>query len=158
MTDAGAARRVHIENASIDHAEGMARLHGSLFDEPWSTSGFRQLLEHPGSLAFLATASDAAEPIGVIVGRVAADEAELLTLGVHAHCQRSGIGRRLVEALCQAAREAKARRLYLEVAAGNIAALRLYERLGAMETGRRKAYYQRPDAPAEDAVTLAIPL
>jgi [ribosomal protein S18]-alanine N-acetyltransferase len=44
------------------------------------------------------------------------------------------------------------------VAADNIPALVLYKKLGFQEAGRRKAYYQRPGAPSEDALTLALAL
>ena len=67
---------------------------------------------------------------GFILGRLIADEAEILTLGVCENRQRRGIGQRLVEALGRAARKAEARRLYLEVAASNATALRLYQKLG----------------------------
>jgi ribosomal-protein-alanine N-acetyltransferase len=45
-------------------------------------------------------------------------------------------------------------RMFLEVAAGNIAARALYDRAGYCECGRRKGYYQRPDATRDDAVVM----
>jgi ribosomal-protein-alanine N-acetyltransferase len=50
------------------------------------------------------------------------------------------------------------RRLYLEVAASNATALRLYQRLGFAEVGRRKNYYERPGNPPEDAINLSLAL
>jgi ribosomal-protein-alanine N-acetyltransferase len=100
----------------------------------------------------------AARAVGFVLGQLAADEAEILTLGVGKDSQRHGIGRRLVEALARAAKKAEARRLHLEVAADNIPALVLYKKLGFQEAGRRKAYYQRAGAPAEDALRLALTL
>mgnify|MGYP001404481592 CR=1 FL=1 len=46
----------------------------------------------------------------------------------------------------------------LEVATGNAAALGLYKAMGFQEVGRRKGYYERPGAEAEDALTLALNL
>lgn len=149
---------VRIGRAGIEQAEGVAQLHGRLFERPWTASSIRQLLEHAGSLAFVVHADDSAEVIGFIIGRVVVDEAELLTLGVHDAWQGRGLGRLLLEALCKAARQAQARRLYLEVAAGNVPALRLYERVGAREVGRRKGYYERAGAPPDDAINLAVAL
>jgi ribosomal-protein-alanine N-acetyltransferase len=89
---------------------------------------------------------------------VAADEAEVLTLGVSAPFQRRGIARRLVEGLMRAVSAAGGERLHLEVAADNTAAIALYKMLGFAEVGRRRGYYQRSDGTSSDALTLVRPL
>jgi [ribosomal protein S18]-alanine N-acetyltransferase len=95
------------------------------------------------------------ETVGFILGQLAADEAEILTLGVRADRQRHGIASRLIEALARAAKQAEARMLFLEVEAGNTAALALYRKLGFEERGRRKGYYAKANAAPADAVTFA---
>ncbi len=151
-------KHVSILWAAPEHAEELARLHAGLFEAPWDGTAFLNLLNHPGSTAFLARVGTPPETVGFILGQLAADEAEILTLGVGKDSQRHGIGRRLVEALARAAKKAEARRLFLEVAADNIPALVLYKKLGFQEVGRRKGYYQRAGAPSEDALTLALTL
>ncbi|KAB2916281.1 MAG: ribosomal-protein-alanine N-acetyltransferase [Hyphomicrobiaceae bacterium] len=151
-------RHVSILWAGPEHAAEIANLHAGLFDKAWDAGSFQNLLGHPGSTAFMARLGAPAENVGFILGQLAADEAEILTLGVRADRQRHGIGRRLVEALGRAARKAEAKRLFLEVAADNAAALGLYKGLGFQEVGRRKGYYERPAGPAEDALTLALTL
>jgi ribosomal-protein-alanine N-acetyltransferase len=151
-------RHVSILWASPEHADELAGLHAGLFETPWDAAAFARLLGHPGSTALLARAGTPPQTTGFILGQLAADEAEILTLGVGKASQRKGIGRRLVEALARAAKRAEARRLFLEVAADNAPALALYERLGFMEAGRRKAYYERKGAPPQDALTLALTL
>jgi ribosomal-protein-alanine N-acetyltransferase len=158
MTSAGPLAHVSLLWAGPHDAEELARLHSPLFSPAWSAESFRSLLDHPGSTAFLARAGDPLQTAGFILGRLVADEAEILTLGVCADWQQKGVGRRLVEALCRAAKKTEARRLFLEVAADNGPALRLYQRLGFQETGRRKGYYERQGAPAEDAINLALAL
>jgi ribosomal-protein-alanine N-acetyltransferase len=64
----------------------------------------------------------------------------------------------MVEGLVRAARRAEVKRLFLEVAADNAAALRLYKGLGFAAVGRRKAYYRRPGGQPVDAVVLALAL
>ena len=151
-------KHVSILWAAPEHAEELAKLHAGLFDPPWDAAAFRNLLNHPGSTAFVARVGTPPQIAGFILGQLAADEAEILTLGVGKVSQRHGIGRRLVEALARAAKKAEARRLFLEVAADNIPALVLYKKLDFQEVGRRKGYYQRPGAPSEDALTLAVTL
>jgi ribosomal-protein-alanine N-acetyltransferase len=158
MTQPDPAKHVSILWALPEHAEDLASLHAPLFDAPWGAATFRELLNNPGSISFLARAGRPPETIGLVIGRVAADEAEVLSLGVCRAWQRAGIGRRLMEAVCRAARKAEARKLYLEVAAGNSAAIGLYKELGFAEAGRRKGYYQRAGGPADDAINLAIAL
>ncbi len=148
---------LRIEPAQAKDAAAISHLHARLFDAPWSESAIRQMLEDAATIAFLALAHSG-EPVGFVIGRTAADEAELLSLGVHPTWQKQGIARLLVRALCDASQRAQARRLYLEVAAGNLPALRLYTGLGGQRIGLRKAYYERPEKPAEDAINLVIPL
>jgi len=151
-------KHVSILWAGPENADELAQLHAKLFDKPWDSAALQSLLNHPSSTAFLARVGSPAETVGFVIGQLAADEAEILSLGVRADRQRNGIGRRLVEALGRAAKKAEARRLFLEVGAGNIAALGLYRALGFKEVGRRKGYYAKPSGPAEDALTLALDL
>ena len=151
-------RHVSILWASPEHAEQLAALHAGLFETAWDAAALLNLLSHPGSTAFLARVGTPPRTAGFILGQLAADEAEILTLGVGKDHRRHGIGRRLVEALSRAAKKAEARRLFLEVAADNVAALMLYKKLGFQEVGRRKGYYVRAGAPAVDALTLALTL
>ena len=151
-------KHISILWAGPEHAEELALLHAPLFDKPWDSAALQGLLNHPTSTAFLARVGTPAETVGFVVGQLAADEAEILSLGVRADRQRHGIGRRLVEALGRAAKKAEARRLFLEVGTSNTAALGLYGALGFKEVGRRKGYYVKPSGPAEDALTLALDL
>jgi ribosomal-protein-alanine N-acetyltransferase len=151
-------RHVSILWAAPEHAAELAGLHAGLFEEPWDAAAFARLLGHPGSTAFLARLGTPPQTAGFILGQLAADEAEILTLGVGKDRQRHGIGRRLVEALGRAAKRAEARRLFLEVAEDNAPALALYGKLGFIEIGRRKGYYQRAGGAAQDALRLALTL
>jgi ribosomal-protein-alanine N-acetyltransferase len=157
MTEPIDYRHVSILWATPEHAAELASLHAPLFKQPWNEDAFARLLGHPAATAFLARVGVPARSAGFILGQVAADEAEIITLGVCAQHQRHGIGRRLVEALARAARRAEARTLFLEVGAGNTAAVGLYRRLGFKEVGRRTGYYADGAAP-EDALRLALAL
>ena len=89
--------------------------------------------------------------LGYAIAHRAADEAEILNVGVAPAHRRQGVGRALVEQLLAALRDAGARVVYLEVRASNVIARRLYESMGFQEVARRARYYRRP---VEDAVIL----
>lgn len=142
--------------ASQDRAADVAALHARVFDPSWDEEAIRGLLDHPASTAFLAFDGQSKSVAGFIMAHIAADEAELLSVGVAPEWQRMGLGRRLIEGLARAAKRAEAQRLFLEVAEDNTAALALYRSSGFKETGRRKGYYKRPDGTAVDALNMAL--
>lgn len=145
--------------AGPDQAAEIARLHGQLFSPAWSEESVFAMLDHPASTAFLAVYSGPPRTsIGFVLAQLAADEAEILSIGVLPDWQRQGIGRRLVDGVARAVQRAEAKSLYLEVAADNDAALSLYSRAGFLGTGLRRGYYERPGSAPVDALTLALRL
>ncbi|WP_292024553.1 MULTISPECIES: ribosomal protein S18-alanine N-acetyltransferase [unclassified Brevundimonas] len=127
--------------------DALAALHAEAFSAPWDARAFADLLAQPGVLLRI-------EADGFILIRVVLDEAEILTLAVRPGARRQGLGRRLVERACVAAKDAGAETLFLEVAEDNAAARVLYARAGFVEIGRRKAYYAGPDGRRIDALVL----
>jgi ribosomal-protein-alanine N-acetyltransferase len=132
--------------AGVNHAKALALLHAQTFPTTlWDAASFTTLLAQPGVSAFI-------QDTGFLLLRVAADEAEILTIGVVD--QRRGTGRALMHAAIASARAAGAVRMFLEVAAQNTAARSLYAALGFTEAGRRSAYYE----DGGDALLLALKL
>lgn len=117
----------------------MAALHRLCFTtpRPWSEAELAQLVHAPGVI-------DLRKNNGFLLGRVIADEAELLTLAVHPSARRSGEGRALVSDFLHACRDAAS--VFLEVAADNDPAIQLYRGFGFEQAGLRKAYYGKTDA------------
>jgi ribosomal-protein-alanine N-acetyltransferase len=134
-------------------APALALLHASCFADAWSMPAMLDVLDLAG--AFGSVVACAGLPLaGLALARVAADEAELLTLAVGAVWRRQGIARALIDATVAEAGQRGARHLFLEVAEDNDAARRLYTAEGFTPIGRRRGYYTRPGAPAVDALTL----
>ena len=117
----------------------------------WSAQAIGGLANGPGG--FVATSLH-----GFALGRVVADEAELLMLAVDPAHQRSGQGQRLLGDFEAAAASRGARRAFLEVASANGAARRLYQRAGWRDVGRREGYYRLADGTKSDAILLEKPL
>lgn len=140
-------------------AAELAAMHRQLFNPPWNAAAVQSLLEHPGSTALICkvrlTIDADPRPAGFAMGQLAADEAEILSIGVLPSFQKCGLGRRLVQGLSIALANAGAKRLFLEVAADNAAGIALYEGEGFARVGSRRGYYQRPGAPSVDALVLA---
>ena len=90
---------------------------------------------------------------GILIGRVAADEFEILNLAVAKVARRRGVATQLVSAALESARAGGARQVYLEVRASNEAAIALYSQFGFQVCGRRPNYYREP---VEDAVLLVL--
>lgn len=93
---------------------------------------------------------------GLLVARTVADEAELLTLVVDPCARRQGVARTMCESLLKAVKSRGVRRVFLEVAEDNCAAVALYRVLGFVATGRRRGYYARPDRTSIDAVAMTF--
>jgi len=145
--------------AGPEQAADVAALHAKLFSPAWSEDSVRALLEHPGSTAFVAVLGGPPKvTVGFALAQLAADEAEILSLGVAPEWQRKGVGKRLVEGVARAAQRAEVRKLFLEVAADNDAAFALYRRAGFLGTGLRRGYYAREGGTAVDALTLSLKL
>jgi ribosomal-protein-alanine N-acetyltransferase len=128
----------------------LADLHDRAFPRPWSAEDFEALLKGPGAFAVLGEGDD---PKGFILCRAVAGEAEILTVAVDPAARRRGWGAALVEMAAGIAREAGAFEMFLEVAADNLAAIKLYEATGFERVGLRKGYYPHPDG-AKDAVVM----
>lgn len=135
-----------------------AALHALCFpEESWSADSLGRLLALPGVGAWVAE-DEAAALEGLLLARLAADEAEVLTLCVAPARRRRGRALALLQAALPALAARGAARLLLEVAADNAGAQALYGRLGFGLVGRRRAYYSRRQGPAVDALLLALDL
>lgn len=139
--------------ATLADAAPLAALHADCFDDAWSIGAMIEVMRSPGTFSFIAEAGPMV-PIGLALARVAADEAELLTIGIARAWRRAGLGRRLIGAVADESRERGARRIFLEVAEDNAAARSLYDVESFQVVGRRRAYYTRPDGVAVDALTM----
>ena len=123
--------------AAIADAPALAALHAAAFPpaEAWSADTIGMLLALPGAFGLWRNGA------GLVLARMAADEAEILTFGVVPGARRRGHGAALLRGALAAARARGAGAMFLEAAAGNAPALALYAREGFAEVGRRRRYY-----------------
>lgn len=140
------------------HAGVLAAIHGEAFAEAWDADAFASALDQPGAFGYIATEDD--EPLGFALLRAAlfdgGGEAEVLSIATRPQARRRGVARQLMHAALERARTWRVERVFLEVAEDNSGARGLYQSLGFVQVGRRKAYYARAGALPVDALIMAL--
>ncbi len=82
------------------------------------------------------------EMLAYVIARVVLDECEILSIGVAQQQQGRGLGQQVLNQLIEQVQGVhQVHQIHLEVRSSNEAALRLYQRMGFVEVGRRKGYY-----------------
>ena len=132
-----------VEQVTAQSAERLAAVHAKCFDRPWPAREFASLLSMPSSFAF--AVQEAGCHVAFVLVRIAADEAEILTIGVDPECRGKGLGLAVLERAEQSVADAGAVSLFLEVNQVNEPAKALYTRAGYSEIGRRPRYYRGRD-------------
>ncbi len=97
--------------------------------------------------------SNTARVDGFVIARCVTEEWEIENIVVAQERHRTGIATKLVQQMLLRARTAGATSVLLEVRESNLAARRLYEKVGFSEQGRRSNYYRDP---SEDGLVLQI--
>ncbi|WP_182084241.1 GNAT family N-acetyltransferase [Aureimonas sp. ME7] len=142
------------EPLAADDVEWAAALHSQAFSQPWSGDEFAALLSQRGTFGYVVRRSGAVRPLGVVLARLAAGEAEILTIVVDKAARGKGFGRLLMDNTLQHLHAERAESLFLEVEETNAPALKLYRHLRFEEVGRRPAYYTAPDGTKQNALIL----
>jgi len=137
-------------------SRALAELHREDFSRPWNDGEFAALLGQEAVFGYAAreVGKPKAPMAGFVLARLAAGEAEILTVAVSRACRRRGIGRKLMDAVLRELHVQRAEALFLEVDETNAPAVALYRKLGFREVARRPAYYQTPGWPKTDALVM----
>lgn len=146
------SRNIEVIDATAADFDALADLHAKCFDETWSRDVIARVLGMAGAYGLLARLG--AQPTGFAVCRVAADECEILSIGVAPGHRCKGIGRRLVDAALEQAEARGAAALYLEVAEDNLAARALYAAAEFAVVSQRPGYYRRSGSAPAAAIVL----
>jgi ribosomal-protein-alanine N-acetyltransferase len=141
-----------LSEAGPRDAPALAALHGASFRRGWSEDEFERLLLDRSVLAHRATLGH--QPVGFIISRLAAGEAEILSVAVARSHQGRGLARRLLDLHMRRLAGLGVRTIFLEVDDDNLPARRLYARSAFRQVGRRDGYYPRPGSAAGAALVL----
>ncbi|HEV7602841.1 MAG TPA: ribosomal protein S18-alanine N-acetyltransferase, partial [Bradyrhizobium sp.] len=138
LWDGGA---IAIEPASLRDAPKLAQLHGASFHRGWGEGEFEQMLAERNTLVHRLRLGR--KTIGFAVSRMAADEAEILSIAVEPSHRGRGLSRNLLLTHLGHLAGHGVRAVFLEVEENNQPARRLYDRAGFVVTGRRERYYRQ---------------
>lgn len=144
---------IELVPASLVHAPLLSGMHSICFTDMWSADAMAGILDMPGAEGVIAVDGESLQPsvappgpAGMVLWRVAGDEAEILTIAVLPPWRRHGLGQRLLDHAMAESRARGAEVMFLEVAADNQAAQALYLARGFAQVGVRKGYYAGKDA------------
>lgn len=132
----------------------VSALEKECFSAPWSEKTLEAELRNPLN-RFLAAVSEDGKLLGYAGVQTVAGEGSVFNVAVTKTARRHGIGGELVRGIVAKAKEQGAETVYLEVRAGNLAAINLYERAGFVFCGLRKNYYKNP---VEHAILMKLVL
>lgn len=145
---------LHIEPAQPRDADAVASLHAKSFYRGWPRQDIEAYLGDPDTPTLVAC--DARRRIaGFAMLRLLGDDAELMTIAVEPKFRGKGVGAALMHACFEDLRMTASRRMILEVATDNPAAIRLYHKLGFTRLSERQGYYARPDGQPATALVMA---
>jgi ribosomal-protein-alanine N-acetyltransferase len=121
-------------------AAAIAAVHGVSFQRGWGEDEIHRLLIESNVVAHRAMIGRTL--IGFILSRMAAGEAEILSVAIAPAKRGRAFARPLLDLHLRRLAGLGARSVFLEVGEHNGPACRLYRRTGFYEVGRRQGYYE----------------
>ena len=141
-----------IEPATQRDAPRLAQLHGASFHRGWGEGEFEGMIAERNTLVHRLRIGR--KIIGFAVSRIAADEAEILSIAVAASHRGRGLSRNLLLTHLGHLAGRGVRTVFLEVEENNQPARRLYERSGFTIVGRRERYYRQASGEQLNALLM----
>ncbi len=141
-----------IEMATPKDAAPLARLHAASFHRGWGDGEFDQMLLDQNTL--IHRLRQGRNIIGFAASRLAADEAEILSVAVSPEQRGRGLSRDLFLTHLGHLAGRGVRTVFLEVEENNMPARRLYDRTGFAVVGKRERYYKEADGVELNALIM----
>jgi [ribosomal protein S18]-alanine N-acetyltransferase len=141
-----------LSEAGPRDAAAIAVLHATSFQRGWSEQEIERMLSDRNVVAHRATMGQTLT--GFIFSRLAAGEAEILSIAVSPVRRGRGVARALLNLHMRRLAGLGTRAVFLEVGKDNPPALSLYRRAGFREVGQRPNYYQQGRTSPVTAVVM----
>ncbi len=146
--------KVAIEQMQREDLDEIAQLEKDSFSDPWPKKAFEAQLNDGTSIMLVARLAGQGEIVGYLCAYSVLVEVQLASVAVKNEFRRLGVGEKLVREMIRVGQGLGAQEVWLDVRESNLAARRLYVKLGFREVYRRKNYYRKPK---EDALVLFRP-
>jgi ribosomal-protein-alanine N-acetyltransferase len=144
--------RAVVEPASPRDVAAFARIHRASFHRGWGEDEFERMLHERNTLVHRLRMGR--KTVGFSVSRMAADEAEILSIAVAETHRGRGLSNTLLLTHLGHLAGRGIRTVFLEVEENNQPARRLYQRAGFSVVGRRERYYRQSGSEALDALLM----
>lgn len=138
-----------VRKMQTEDLDAVAKIEKETFSMPWSKKGFKDSLDADNT-TYLTALSDG-KVIGYCGFLQVLDEAEITNVAIDKDSRQKGAGYHMMAELLKCAREKGVCQILLEVRKSNVAAIKLYKKLGFSEESVRKNFY---DNPREDGVVM----
>jgi ribosomal-protein-alanine N-acetyltransferase len=143
----------------VGDLDEVAQLEGLCHLDRWGASAAQLIKDQSQAIMLVARPADARQSnhplLGFLCSLVVADEWQIYNVATHPDVRRRGIAGSLMGEGRARARAMGATQGFLEVRESNQAARALYEKLGFVVAGQRKAFYRDP---AEDGLVMRCDL
>ena len=146
---------------TYDDIGQISAMEREFFSVPWSEASIGHYAD-AGNTIFVVARSPQTIPwefeegvrqvpqvVGYAAVFCAADEGNLVSIGVHPDYREMGIATELLDICCQLSSARGVASIHLEVRESNEAAIALYEKEGFVKNGKRPRFYREP---TEDAL------
>lgn len=137
-----------IRQMVVSDVPEVAAIEKNSFSRPWSRQAFHDAVKDNNAV-FLVAEDESQKILGYIGMYVSPPEGEITNVAVAEEFRGQGVGRKLVSAIRQWAKEHGVDRIVLEVRSSNQAAIHVYEKEGFVRLGIRKNFYQFPREDAD---------
>ena len=141
---------------NIRDVEEVVRIENDAYPFPWTRGNFLDSLANRYEAWVLREADE--RLAGYFLLMSAVDDVHLLNITVRPDLHGQGIGRYLLNKVCELAESAGIYRVLLEVRPSNQHALAVYRHAGFQMIGIRKKYYPAAGSSREDAIVMRLTL
>ncbi|MHA4870761.1 ribosomal protein S18-alanine N-acetyltransferase [Duganella sp. PWIR1] len=148
--------RLNYEPMQKTDLDEVLALEESVYPHPWSMANFVDSL-NSNYEAWVLRDRDG-DLLGYFLLMAVVDESHLLNVAVSPEKQGQGLGRFLLNQAVACSRGLGMESVLLEVRPSNTRALKIYERYGFKQIGRRKGYYPAANGQREDAIVMRFGL
>ena len=134
---------ITIEYLKAEHLPFIEEIDNTCPHKPWSPSEFKKELENPIASYFVAVKDG--KPVGYGGFWWVMFEAEITNIAVHKDFRKMGIATMIIEKMVEKCAQTSTSLLHLEVRESNESAINLYKKMGFVQDGFRKKYYNNTE-------------